>query len=134
MSIRIPALATAILLLAAPANAQPPPWGWVGAFPRPSILCDTSEEVQSILTAFETGVGAGAARFAELYRKINTRREPTCAVTSIRTATAVGSTTLGRVSIAGNEGYGWIVHIKNGASDGYYLYLESRAEALKNTI
>jgi hypothetical protein len=133
MNIIIPGLAAAISLLAAPANAQPPPVGSVGAFPT-SIVCDTREEVHSILNAFEKGVGAGTTRFAELYRKVNTRREPTCAVTSVRSAAAAGSETLGPVNIAGDEVYGWIVHIESGSGDAYYLYLESRAEALKNTI
>jgi hypothetical protein len=133
MNILIPGLAAAIPLLAASANAQPPSVGSVGAFPT-SIVCDTREEVHSILSAFDKGVEAGTTRFAQLYRKVNTRREPTCAVTSVGSAAAEGLETLGPVKIAGDEVYGWIVHIEAGAGDAYYLYLEPRAEALKNTI
>jgi hypothetical protein len=133
MNILIPGLAAAISLLAAPANAQPPSVGSVGALPT-SILCDTREQVHSILNAFEKGVEAGTSRFSELYRQINMRREPTCAVTSVGTAAATGSEELGPVSIGGGEVYAWIVHLKNGSGNAYYLYLESPAEALKNTI
>ena len=63
MNILIPGLTAATLLLAAPANAQPPALGSVGAFTTPSIVCDTREEIHSILNAFEKGVAAGTARF-----------------------------------------------------------------------
>jgi hypothetical protein len=133
MNILVPGLAAAISVIAAPANAQPPSVGSVGAFPT-SILCDTRQEVHSIVDAFDNGVEAGTTRFAELYHKVNTRHEPTCAVTSVRVATAAGSEPLGPVRIAGDEVYGWIVHLQNGPGNAYYLYLEPRAEALKNTI
>ena len=134
MNIYLAGLAATILLLAAPASAQPPPPGWIGAFPRPSILCDTSDQVHSILNAFEQDLETGAAKFTELYRTINSRREPTCAVTAVRIGIVAASEAVGPVSIAGNKFYGWIVHIGNGVGDGYYLHLEPRAVALKNWI
>ena len=126
--------ALAATAFAGSAFAQPPQIGSVSAFPTPSILCDTSEQIQSILTAFEGGVEAGTERFAELYTLQNHLREPTCAIAAIRVGLAVGSENLGRVEIGGAEFYGWIVHIENAAGAAYYLYLESPAEALRNTI
>ena len=79
-------------------------------------------------------VEAGAARFAELQGIINSRHEPTCAITTVRIGIAASSEPLGQVSIAGSKLYGWIIHIKNSVGDGYYLHLEPRAVALKNTI
>jgi hypothetical protein len=128
------ALALAATALAGSAFAQPPKQGWVGAFPTPSILCDTSEQVQSILTAFEGGVEAGTARFAELYVLQNHLREPTCAIAAVRVGLAVESENLGRVEIGGAEFYGWIVHIENAAGNAYYLHLESPAEVLRSSI
>jgi hypothetical protein len=126
--------AAAAALIAVPAAAQPPPKGWVGPLSTPSILCDTRAQVESIVDAFEQGTEAGTARFAELFQTMNNRQEPTCAIAALRTVVAVDSTDLGQLSIAGAELFGWIVHIQNGAGEGFYLYLESPAEALKNTI
>jgi hypothetical protein len=127
-------LIAAAALFAAPANAQPPPQGWVGALAKPSILCDTSAQLQSIVDAFERSVEAGTARFAELFRIKNQRREPTCAVVASPIVMNVGSSELGRLSFAGAELYGWILHVKNDGGEGYYLYLETPGEALQDTI
>lgn len=126
--------AAAAAFFAAPANAQPPPVGWLGGFPNPSILCDTSAQVQSILTAFEEGVEAGQARFVELYERMNHLREPTCAITGVRMGLAIESQTVGWLEIGGKKFYGWIIHIENGGGNAYYLYLETPKEALKNSI
>ena len=131
---RVSALAAAAMLTAVPAAAQPPPQGWVGELSKPSILCDTSAQVQSIVDAFEQDSGRGVERFAELFSTMNHRREPTCAVTVVPIAEAAESTDLGKLEIGGAELFGWIVHIRNEAGDGFYLYLETPAEALKNTI
>ena len=131
---KVPVLAAAALLLAAPANAQPPRQGWVGALSEPSILCDTSAQVQSIVDAFEAGTDAGKARLVQLFKLMNSKHEPTCAVVAVKVAKAGGSKTLGHVKIAGTDFYGWIVHVENRVGEGYYLYLESPYEALKNTI
>ena len=131
---RILQLAVVAAFFAVPAAAQPPQQGAAAAFHAPSILCDTSEQLQSILAAFGDGVDSGTARFAELYRTPNDRNEPTCAITGVRTALTTGATALGLVDLAGAEFYGWIVRIENPAGEGYFLYLESPAEALKNSI
>ena len=136
---KILTLATAALLLAAPllatpAGAQPPAEGTVGPLTQPSILCDTSNQLQSIVDAFEKGADVGQARFVELFHTKNGKHEPTCAIVPVRLAIAVDSTPIGRIKISGQDVYGWIVHIKNDVGDGYYLYLESPMEALKNTI
>lgn len=131
---KVPALAAATLLLAASASAQPPPQGWVGALSKPSILCDTSAQVQSIVDAFEAGTDAGRARFAQLSGQMNSRQEPTCAVVAAQIAQTGEAKDLGHVKIAGTDLYGWIIHIENDVGEGYYLYLESPLEALKNTI
>jgi len=130
---KVPLIAAA-LLVSASANAQPPPQGWVGALAQPSILCDTSAQVRSIVDAFETGTDAGKDRLVQLFQQMNNRHEPTCAVVAIQLAMTAESTDLGRVKIAGNDLFGWIIHVKNQSGDGYYLYLESPTEALKNTI
>ena len=90
---KVPVFAAAALLLAAPANAQPPPQGWVGALSEPSILCDTSAQVQSIVDAFEAGTNAGKARFVELFKQKNDRHEPACAVVAVQVAHTGASTT-----------------------------------------
>jgi hypothetical protein len=127
-------LAAAAMLLAVPAFAQPPSTGSVSQFPTPSILCDTEEQVQSIVDAFEEGVEAGTERFGELFQQLNHLSEPTCAITPVRVGLAVESQNLGWVDIGGEEFYAWIVHIENGAGDAYYLYLETPEEALKNSV
>lgn len=130
----IAAISLAAAIFSGPADAQPPQQGWVGALPTPSILCDTSEQVQSILAAFGEGVEAGSARFAELYTQQNHLHEPTCAIAAIRVAIAVDSEDLGRVEIGGQEFYGWIVHIENAAGHAYYLHLETPAQVVHSMI
>ena len=127
-------LAGAAALVAASAHAQPPPTGWVGQFDTPSILCDTSDQVQSIVDAFEDGLDAAHARFAELYKTMNDRREPTCAMAAVRMVTTGEFTQLGRFSIAGDEVYGWIVKVANAGGEGYILYIETLPMALENSI
>jgi hypothetical protein len=131
---RAPLLAAAAALLALPASAQPPPAGSLTGFSRPSILCDTSEQLQSIVDAFGDGAEAGQDRFVELFRKRNDRREPTCAIVTMSAVMTEGSTRLGLLNFAGADVYGWIVHVVNGGGEGYYLYLESPQEALDGSI
>jgi hypothetical protein len=131
---RVLSIAAGAILLTASSHAQPPPQGWIGALAPPSILCDTSAEVQSIVDAFDEGADAGKARLLELYKLMNVNREPTCAVVEVKRAMTSESTELGRVKIADANYFGWIVHIKSGAAEGYYLYLETPQEALKNAI
>jgi hypothetical protein len=127
-------VAAAAMFIAAPALAQPPSTGTVGQFPEPSILCDTSDQVQSILDAFEQSVEAGTERFAQLFEQLNHLREPTCAITPVRVGLTVSTDTLGLVDIGGATFYAWIVHIENGAGEAAYLYLETPQEALKNSV
>ena len=131
---KTPVLAAAIVFLTAPANAQPPPQGWIGALSQPSILCDTSAQVQSIVDAFGTGTDAGKARLVQLFKQMNSKHEPTCAVVAVQAAQTAETRALGRVRIAGADVYGWIIHVENRVGEGYYLYLESPLKALKNTI
>jgi hypothetical protein len=128
------AFAVAVALFAAPASAQPPPEGSISQISQPSILCDTSAQVQSIVNAFERGPDQGAAKFTELFKTMNDRREPTCAVTVVPSALTAESIDLGKLEIGGADLYGWIVHIRNNAGEGFYLHLESPRQALKNTI
>ena len=127
-------LAVALTLCAAPAGAQPPPEGSISQISQPSILCDTSAQVQSIVDAFIRSPDQGAARFVQLFAMKNERQEPTCAVTVVPAALTAESIDLGKLDIDGQDVYGWIVHIRNDAGDGFYLHLESPRQALKNTI
>jgi hypothetical protein len=131
---KVPLAMAVSLLLAVSAEAQPPPQGWIGALSKPSILCDTSAQVQSIVEAFAHGTDAGAARFFEFFRLMNAKHEPTCAIVTVSVAETGESQTLGHLRIGGGDFYGWILHVENRVGDGYYLYLESPAEALKNSI
>jgi hypothetical protein len=131
---KIPVIAAALAVMATAANAQPPPEGWIGEVSKPSILCDTSAQVQSIVDAFKLSPDQGKARFAELFETLNEYNEPTCAVTIVPIAEATGSIDLGKLNIDGTDVYGWIVHIRNGAGDGFYLHLETPAQVLANTI
>ena len=74
------------------------------------------------------------AKFGELFATMNERREPTCAVTVVPAAVTAESIDLGKLNIAGDDVYGWIVHIHNNVGEAFYLYLESPMQALKNTI
>jgi len=128
------AFAVAVALFAAPASAQPPPEGSISPISQPSILCDTSAQVQSIVDAFELSPHQGAARFVQLFYTINERGEPTCAVTQVPAAVTAESIDLGKLDVGGYDVYGWIVRIRNEAGEGFYLYLESPMQALKGTI
>lgn len=125
-------LAGTAALLAWPAGAQPPPEGWVGEF-SPSILCDTRAQLQSIVNAFGDGPEAGHERFAELFQRMNPQREPTCALVTIH-ATVAESTNLGAIDLGKGEVNAWSVRVANDTGEGFYLYLESRMEALRNSI
>lgn len=131
---KIPVIAAALALTPAGASAQPPQEGWVGAVSQPSILCDTSAQIQSIVDAFKLSPDQGKARYAELFATLNNYNEPTCAVTIVPIAEATGSIDLGKLQIDGTDVYGWIVHIRNSGGDGFYLHLETPAQVLANTI
>jgi hypothetical protein len=131
---KVSVLATAATLFAASAAAQPPQQGWVGELSQPSILCDTSDQVQSIVDAFAIGPERGRARFAALVATINDYNEPTCALTAVPLAESAGSIQLGIVRIGDVDLYGWIVHLRKGGAEGFYLHLETPAHALKGTI
>ena len=126
--------AAVALWTAVSANAQPPHSGAVRPYPVPSILCDTREQLQSILAAFGQSDDVGVQRFVELYRTINDKREPTCAVTAVGVVKTLDVIELGRFRFGGTDFYGWSAHIRSGASEGHYLYLETVAEALKEYI
>ena len=131
---KTPLFAAALAITATAAMAQPPAEGWVGAVSERSILCDTSAQVQSIVDAFKLGSDQGKARYAELFATLNEYNEPACAVTIVPIAEATESIDLGKLSIDGTDVYGWIVHIRNDAGDGFYLHLETPAQVLANTI
>jgi hypothetical protein len=126
--------AAAAVALAGSAYAEPPPKGYQGGFERASILCDTQEQLQSIIDAFSVSAEAAQARYAELFATMNEKREPTCAVTAIRTAVTGEAIELGTFEVEGSEFRGWSVHIENAAGEGYYLYLESSKAQLMKTI
>jgi hypothetical protein len=126
--------AVALAFFAASAGAQPPPEGSLSQISQPSIVCDTSEQVKSIVDAFQQDPDLGAAKFAEFFQTLNDRHEPTCAVTVVPAAMTAESIDLGKLDIDGEDVYGWIVHIRNDAGEGFYLHLESPIEALRNTI
>jgi hypothetical protein len=131
---RTVALGAALSLLALPAAAQPPPIGSVASIAAPSIVCDTSAQLQSIVEAFEQSLKAGEAKYLALFGQKNARSEPTCAIVPINIALTVESKSLGRLALADGDVYAWIVHIANDAGEAYYLYLEPPAKALRNTI
>ena len=54
-------LAASAVLLASTADAGPPVRGYQGGLHRPSILCDTQEQLQSIIQAFDQGLGIDGA-------------------------------------------------------------------------
>jgi hypothetical protein len=127
-------LAASAVLLASTAHAGPPVQGYQGGFHRPSILCDTQEQLQSIIQAFEQGLGAAQARYSELFATMNDKREPTCAVAVVRVATTGDSIDLGTFSVHGSEFRAWSVHIHNTAGEGYYLHIERTKDLLMKTI
>lgn len=127
-------LAASAMLLAGAAYAGPPPQGYQGGFKRASILCDTQEQLQSIISAFDESVGAAQARYSELFAKRNEKSEPTCAFAAVRVAVTGESRDLGTFEIDGSEFRAWSVHIKNLAGEGYYLHLERTKDLLMKTI
>ena len=126
--------ASAMLVIAGAAQAGPPPQGYQGGFERASILCDTQEQLQSIVEAFDESVGAAQARYSELFAKRNEKSEPTCAFAAVRVAVTGESRDLGTFEIDGSEFRAWSVHIKNLAGEGYYLHLERTKDLLMKTI
>jgi hypothetical protein len=131
----IPALlAAAIIATASPASAQPPAAGWIGPLQQPSILCDTPAQLRAIVAAFVENQDAGLAKFTELYRTINERSEPACAITMVQAAETGDAIDLGQVEIGGTLVLAWILPVSNEVGNGVYLYLESQAERLSNSI
>lgn len=127
-------LAASAMLLAGAAYAGPPPQGYRGGFEQASILCDTQEQLQSIVEAFGEGTGAAQARYSELFATRNAKSEPTCAFAAVRVAVTGESLDLGSFEIDGSEFHAWSVHIRNVAGEGYYLHLERTKDLLMNTI
>ena len=127
-------LAASAVLLATAAHAGPPVRGYQGGLHRPSILCDTQEQLQSIIQAFDQGLGAAQARYGELFATMNDKSEPTCAVAAVRVATTGESIDLGTFIVDGSEFRAWSVHIRNTAGEGYYLHIERTKDLLMKTI
>src|SRR5688572_20618342 len=127
-------LAASAVLLASTVHAGPPVRGYQGGLHRPSILCDTEEQLKSIIEAFGKGLGAAQARYSELFATMNDKREPTCAVAAVRVATTGESIDLGTFSVDGSQFRAWSVHIHNTAGEGYYLHIERIKDLLMKTI
>jgi hypothetical protein len=127
-------LAAAATFFTGTAHAGPPPEGWEGGFSRASILCDTNDQLKSIVAAFNEGVDAAQSRYTELFAKMNARHEPTCAVTAIRSSVTGETSDLGIFEVAGATFHGWSIHVANAAGDGYYLYLEPAKRPIDNMI
>jgi len=129
-----PFLAISAILLAGTANAGPPPNGWEGGFSRASVVCDTKEQLQSIVAAFDQGVEAAQSRYIQLFATMNARHEPTCAVTAVGTSVTRETADLGMFEVGRKSFHGWSIHVANDAGDGYYLYLEPSHRELDNMI
>jgi hypothetical protein len=127
-------LAASAVLLASSVHAGPPVRGYQGGLHRPSILCDTQDQLKSIIAAFGQGLGAAQARYSELFATMNDKREPTCAVAAVRIATTGESIDLGTFVVDGSEFRAWSVHIRNTAGEGYYLHVERTKDLLMKTI
>jgi hypothetical protein len=127
-------LAASAALLASTVHAGPPVVGYQGGLHRPSILCDTQEQLKSIISAFNQGLGAAQARYSELFSTMNDKREPTCAVAAVRVATTGKSLDLGTFIVDGSEFRAWSVHVRNTAGEGYYLHIERTKDLLMKTI
>jgi hypothetical protein len=127
-------LAASAVLLASTVHAGPPVRGYQGGLHRPSILCDTQEQLQSIIEAFGEGLGAAQARYGELFATMNDKSEPTCAVAAVRVAKTGESIDLGTFMVDGSEFRAWGVHISNTAGEGYYLHIERTKDLLMKTI
>ena len=121
----------ALALLCGTALAEPPPVGWTGAFSRVSFLCDTAEQLQSIVDAFAVSTETARLRFGELYALKNGKSEPTCAATAIRSFTAGESIDHGVIQMGAASYHGWSVNVVNSAGAGWYLYLEPAAEPMR---
>jgi hypothetical protein len=122
------------MFLAGTAHAGPPPKGWEGGFSRASILCDTNDQLKSIVAAFDDGVDAAQARYAQFFSTMNAKHEPTCAVTNIQSSVTTETSDLGVFEVGHESFHGWSVHVVNSAGEGFYLYLEPAKRAIDNMI
>lgn len=114
----------ALALLASPALAGPPP-GWQGGFSRPSILCDTLDQVRGIVEGLRESAAEGRARYVRLAGVRNPAGEPTCAITAVRRVTVGAAVDLGELPIGAAIMHAWSLPVSNHAGSGHYLYLEA---------
>jgi hypothetical protein len=120
------AASVALLAAALPANAQPPQGKYQS---ETVIVCDTAEQIRSIVAAGKNNDETGAfTQFTAFAKQLNAAKEPACTIVDVNAA-ADQAIELGTFSIfAATPRHAWAVHITHGSIDGWMLYTEAAPE------
>lgn len=117
------------------AQAEPPPNGWYGAFPVPSVACDTKDEIKAIVEAANKGSDELTAMFAKYHDEKNATGEPVCVYGHLE-AFAVGESEYLGLSktMNGQQVKTWVLHAGNEHAEFYVLYSEKISSAPETSI
>ncbi len=119
---RFPLAGAALMLMAVPAMASPPPIGWQGNM-KPAILCDKQEQIKDIFEALRVSEASAAQKYAVYLAQKNAKDEPTCVVSA--TQGMYGKRAgLGEVTVSGATLKAWALHVLNPVGEGWLLYME----------
>lgn len=115
----------------------PPPKGWYGNFRLPQIVCDTREQVETIVSAGRDdpdGVLA-KAKFTEYKQTINAVGDPTCAVMQVHGYAVGESVSLGQFyPLPGENMTAWATHIGNSNGAFWMLFMVDTDAVLGQSI
>lgn len=108
------------------ADETPPPGsGWFGSFRAPMIVCDTKDQIASIVAASKAKPNGAQAKYGELNAARNARAEPICVVARILNVAVGESEDLGAFQFLGDVwAHGWAVHIGVSDGEGWMLYTQ----------
>lgn len=111
--------ATALLVWAGSARANPPPEGMLVSFAHPLIMCDKAEQLKDLVAAQRTSEEAFGAKAKELIADTKV-----CTPAQIINVVVGDSEDVGNLKWGDIEEHVWIIHFGDSKSEHWALYEE----------
>jgi hypothetical protein len=115
--------AAALLTLAVPAYADPPPSGWTGSFPEGMIVCHEKGQIEALVAAGKISTDELDKKIAE-YLEPNDKGQHQCAPAYLNGVTVGESEDFGVVTLNGVPEHLWNVHMGTSKAEFWGLYEE----------
>lgn len=114
--------ATAIIVWAGSARADPPQAGAYQALSTPVIACDTKDQMKQVIEAIKDG--KLKEKMAELIEIKDEHNEPVCIYSMLEPVAFGESEHIGQIRDHDKTIDAWVVHVGNERTDFYVLWGE----------